>query len=174
MAQFRWTGSWHTVFLIIDRKDGGEIDAEFEEEIRLHLEKYRMAGYDLEIIAPEFLPLEIELQVCVATGHNRSTVHGKLQSVFSRFALPDGTLGFFHPDNFSFGQAVYASAIIDRAMGIDGVASVELKTFKRMHQSTVSQENHRIKPENSEIIQLDNDPNFPENGKISFTMMGGL
>ena len=174
VAQFRWTGSWHTVFLIIDRKEGIAIDDTFEDEIRLHLEKYRMAGYDLEIISPVFVPLEIEMRICVKAGYFKSAIQEKLQSIFSRFELPSGELGFFHPDNFTFGQPIYASALIDRAMSLDGVLSVELKTFKRLHRPSNAFEVYRIMPDGSEIIQLENDPSFPENGKINFIMQGGL
>ncbi len=175
LATFRWTGSWHTVFLTIDRKNGFSIDDQFKNEIYTHLEKYRMAGYDLEIRPPKFVPLEIEMKVCVKTGYFRNAVKQKLQNDFSRFDLPNGTRGFFHPDIFTFGQAVYLSTIYQTAMKIDGVASVELKTFKRLARaSNLEKENGVLQPEESEIIRLDNDPNFPENGKINFLMFGGL
>ena len=94
---------------------------------------------------------------------------------FSRFNLPDGTRGFFHPDEFTFGQPVYLSAIYERAMQVDGVESVEVKTFKRQDRMANSEkENGLLEPAESEIIRLDNDPNFPENGKITFLMFGGL
>ena len=51
-ARFRWTGSWTTVFVTIDRKGGGKVDAKFAREMRAHLERYRIAGYDLEIRGP--------------------------------------------------------------------------------------------------------------------------
>ncbi len=175
LAKFRWTGSWYTVFLTIDRADGFSIDDQFKEDIYRHLEKYRMAGYDLEIRPPLFVPLEIELNVCVKTSYFRNAVKQKLQNVFSRFILSDGSKGFFHPDVYTFGQAVYLSEIYEAAMKIDGVASVELKTFKRLDRaSNLEKENGVLQPEESEIIRLDNDPNFPENGKIDFLMYGGL
>ena len=175
LAKFRWTGSWHTVFLTIDRKNGLKIDDHFKDEIYTHLEKYRMAGYDLEIRSPQFAPLEIEMNVCVKSGFFKSAVKQKLQRAFSRFNLPDGKKGFFHPDVFTFGQPVYLSAIYERAMRIDGVASVELKSFKRLSRpASLEIRNGILQPGESEIIRLDNDPNFPENGKINFLMFGGL
>ncbi|MCZ6619872.1 MAG: putative baseplate assembly protein, partial [Gammaproteobacteria bacterium] len=52
MAALRWTGSWYTAFVTIDRKGGRPVDADFEKEMRAHLERYRMAGFDLEINGP--------------------------------------------------------------------------------------------------------------------------
>jgi hypothetical protein len=134
-----------------------------------------MAGYDLEIRPPVFVPLEMELNVCIKPGFFRSKVKEKLVQVFSRFELANRTQGFFHPDEFSFGQPVYLSAVYQKVMSIDGVASVELTTFKKQNRpSDLERENGVIKPSGNEIIRLDNDPNFPENGKIDFLMFGGL
>lgn len=175
LASFRWTGSWHTVFLTIDRKNGLELDNNFKQEIYDHLEKYRMAGYDLEVRPPVLVPLEIELNICVKPGFFKSSVREKLLEEFSRFDLPNGKKGFFHPDEFTFGQPVYLSAIYQRAMAVEGVASVEIKTFKRQNRAENQEIKHGVlAPKDSEIIKLDNDPNFPENGKINFLMYGGL
>lgn len=175
LAHFKWTGSWETVFLTIDRKNGLELDPDFKAEIVRHLEKYRLAGYDLEIRPPVFVSLEIELRVCVRPGFFRTDAKGKLIEQFSRFDLPDGSRGYFHPDEFTFGQPVFLSSIYHRAMIVPGVESVEVKTFKKWRRSAEGEiENGVIQPAESEIIKLDNDPDFPENGKIDFLMYGGL
>ncbi len=64
-AMFRWTGSWYTVFITIDRKGGRQVDKKFKATIRRHLGQYRLAGYDLEINSPLFVPLDIIVTVCV-------------------------------------------------------------------------------------------------------------
>ena len=47
-ATLRWTGSWYTVFITVDRKGGLPVDADFEKELRIFIERFRMAGQDLE------------------------------------------------------------------------------------------------------------------------------
>jgi Baseplate J-like protein len=176
-ATFRWTGSWHTVFITIDRKGGLSVrkDPLFLREIRRHIERYRMAGYDLEINDPIPVPLEIKLQVCVKQGYFRSNVKQSLLSVFGNRDLPDGRRGFFHPDNFTFGQPLYLSRIYETAMAVAGVSSVEVKIFQRQGQPPGDEiKTGVLTPQALEIIQLDNDPNFPENGKIEFDTQGGL
>ena len=54
---------------------------EFEADIRAHIERYRMAGHDVEIDGPQFVALEIELHVCVAPEHFRSDVERELPFV---------------------------------------------------------------------------------------------
>ncbi len=174
-AKFYWTGSWYTVYIIIDRKGGKDIDEEFKTDIRNHLEQYRMAGYDLEIRQPKLVPLSIILNVCVLTSYFRADIRQSLLKLFSNYELGDGTKGFFHPDNFTFGQPVYLSAIYEKAMTVQGVASVEIKEFKRWTKNANKEkEEGLLKVSELEIVRLDNDRNFPENGKIDFIMFGGL
>jgi hypothetical protein len=37
------------------------VDDEFETELRAHSSRYRMAGYDLEVDGPRFVPLDVAL-----------------------------------------------------------------------------------------------------------------
>ena len=131
-ATFRWTGSWHTVFVTADRVGGAAVDAEFEARLRRHLERFRMAGYDLEVDAPRFVPLDVALHICVKPGLLPRRGARAVRDVLSSVLLPDGRLGAFHPDNFTFGQPVYASRVIAAAQSVEGVESVRLDRFQRL------------------------------------------
>jgi len=174
-ATFRWTGSWYTVFLTVDRKGGGEVDAVYEQTIRDHVERYRMAGYDLEVNGPSYVPLLLEMTVCVKPDYFRADVRAVLLRVFSRSWLDDGTPALFHPDNFTFGQPVYLSAIYEAAQAIQGVASVVVNTFQRLRAppDPKPMDDGVLKIERLEIARLDNDPNFPERGVLKLTTGGG-
>lgn len=174
-ARFRWTGSWTTVFLTIDRKGGQKVDAGFTQEMRARLERYRIAGYDLEVRAPIFVPLDLLIFVCVQPGYFASEVKKSLLAAFSNRELPDGRRGFFHPDNFTFGQPVFLSQIYRLAMEQSGVASVEVKRFQRWGREPNQEiDNGFLRPAALEIVQLENDRSFPENGKLEFDVHGGL
>lgn len=110
-ATLRWTGSWYTAFVTVDRAGGLAVDDRFARDLRGYLNRYRLAGYDLEINGPIFVPLELALLICVKRDHFRSDVKQTLLRTFSNQTLPDGRRGFFHPDNFSFGQPLYLSRI---------------------------------------------------------------
>ena len=173
-AAFRWTGSWRTVFLTIDRVGGLPVDAEFEEEMRTHLERFRMAGHDLEVEAPLFVPLEIELRVCVRQGYFRGDVQAALLEIFSSDTLGDGRLGVFHPDHFTFGQPLYLSRIYAAAQAVEGVAFVQVTVFQRRDRpGSAAIGAGRIDFGRIEIAQLENDPNFPEHGTFQLKMEGG-
>jgi hypothetical protein len=176
-ARFRWTGSWHTVFITVDRIGGlsATRDSRFASALHDHLERYRLAGYDLEIADPIYVPLDLELLVCVRTGYFRSDVLAALRRAFSRQVFADGTRGFFHPDNFTFGESLFLSRVCAAAMAVTGVASVELKRFQRYgRRANHELANALIAAAPLEILRLDGDRNFPENGHIEFELHGGL
>lgn len=175
IATIRWTGSWHTAFVTIDRKGGSDVNDDFKKEMLAFLERYRIAGYDIEINSPIYVPLEIAMNVCVKPGYFRSNVKQSLLLAFSNHELVNGRRGFFHPDNFTFSQPVYLSRIYETVMEVAGVAWVEVTLFRRFGKLPAREiENGVLIPGTLEVIRLDNDPNFPENGKIDFNMDGGL
>jgi hypothetical protein len=174
VATERWTGSWYTIFLTIDRSGGLGVTPEFEAEIREHIERYRMAGHDIEIDGPRFVWLEIELRVCVLPDYYRGDVRRELLDVFSSGTLPDGSRGFFHPDNFTFNQPVYLSRIYAAAQQVPGVRFVEALTFQRFDDGRTSAiDSGSLAIGRLEIARLDNDPSFPERGVLRLTMEGG-
>ena len=171
-ATLRWTGSWHTMFLTIDRLGAREVDEPFERKLRACLERFRMASQDLEVDAPRYVSLEIELGICVKPGYFFSDVERELLDIFSNRILTDGRRGLFHPDNFSFGQAVYLSSLVATAQSVTGVESVDVRRFQRQGIDT----NEAILAGKLvlgrlEIARLDNDRNFPERGV--FTLQRG-
>ena len=172
-ASFRWTGSWHSMFVTADRLGGADVDAAFATRMRGHLERFRMAGYDLAFDSPRRVPLELTLHVCVKPGYFQSDVLTEVKKVLSSGALADGRLGMFHPDNFTFGEPVYLSRIIAAAQAVVGVDSVRATRFQRMRDpSPTSLEDGVITIGQHEIAMLANNPNFPERGTLAFSTGG--
>jgi hypothetical protein len=138
------------------------------------MDRYRMAGHDLEVDGPRFVPLDLELNVCVKPNYFRSDVRAALSERLSKRLLPDGSKGVFHADNFTFGQPVYLSPIFAAVQSVPGVSSVDITRFER--QGVPSQDGidlGRLDMERLEIARLDNDPNFPEHGVFSLLLEGG-
>ncbi len=138
VATRRWTGSWYTIFITVDRKEGQELDDTFKQQLSDFLERFRLAGHDLEINAPQFVPLDIAMTVRVAADYFRSSVKAALLETFNNNVSLDGQPGFFNPDRFTFAQPVYLSQIIARAIKVPGVESVSVTRFQRREQPTLN------------------------------------
>ncbi|MGH7938364.1 MAG: putative baseplate assembly protein, partial [Bryobacteraceae bacterium] len=173
-ATFRWTGSWHTVFITVDRFDALPLTSDFETQLAAEIEPYRMAGHDLEIDSPHYVSLEIAMFVCVQRDYFRSDVREALLEVFSSGLRPDGSKGFFQPDFFTFGQTVYLSALYAAAQAVTGVASVQITTFQRQGlPETSGLTNGFLTMDRLEIARLENNPDFPERGLFTLDLGGG-
>lgn len=163
----RWTGSWHTMFVTVDRLNGADVDTKFEKKLRSCLERYRMAGEDVEIDAPRYVSLDIEIAVCIKPGFFFSDVERELLDVFSDRVLPNNQSGLFHPDNLSFGQPIYLSTLVAAAQAVTGVDSVMVKKFQRQHlNSNDALKSGKLELGRLEIARLSNDRNFPERGSL--------
>jgi hypothetical protein len=162
------------VFLTPDRLGGERFDSAFGADLRDFVEPFRMAGYDLDVDAPRFVSLEVEMEVCVKPDYFRGDVKAALLEVFSNGVLPDGSLGVFHPDNFTFGGTVYLSTLYAAAQAVDGVESVRVTVFGRLGVTDpIPLASGELRLNRLEIARLDNDPNFPERGVFKLEMLGG-
>lgn len=174
-ATFRWTGSWNTVFITVDRRSGRDVGEEkFRFDLERCLNRYRMAGHDLRFDLPRFVPLELAMTVCVKRDYFRSDVAGALGEVLGTSTLAGGRRGFFHPDNFTFAQPLYVSQLLAAAQSVEGVDSVEITALHRQGTpSSAALESGRLEVGTLEIVQLENDPNFRERGLLALDLRGG-
>jgi hypothetical protein len=133
-----------------------------------------MAGYDLEVDGPRFVPLEVALHLCVEPEYFRAHVTAAVLDVLSSGVRADGTLGLFHADRFTFSQPVYLSAVVAAAQAVPGVESVVPKTFRRQRDQASSALDTGVLPMGRlEIARLGDDPSFPEHGVLVLTAGGG-
>jgi hypothetical protein len=172
----RWTGSWNEVKVMIDPRgiqESGEKEA-LLNEIEKRLYRYRRMGHDLAVVEADYVPLDIEMMICVMPEYLRGHVKADLLDAFSNRLRPDGMPGFFHPDNLSFGDGIYLSRLLAVAQAVTGVESVEVTRLQRYGELPNQEiENGILVLSPHEVARLDNDPDFPENGRISFEMRGG-
>jgi hypothetical protein len=178
-ASLRWTGSWHTVFVTVDPLAGVDFDT-LRGELLATLDRYRLAGHDLQVVAPQYVPLDIALTVCIEASAYRDQVELALREEFTTTTTADGRLGFFHPDRFTFGDSVWLSQVIARCMAVPGVRYVDVRStananrFKRRGRPQGAEvDDGRIHIADVEIARCDSDPNAPEMGTIEFFIEGG-
>jgi len=173
-AALRWTGSWFEVLVAIDPLGSEEADQALLDKITAYLEIYRRMGHNLKVVTAHYVALDIAMTICVQPDFQRGHVKAALLDAFSNRVLPTGQLGFFHPDNLTFGQGIALSKLVAIAQATQGVQSVEVTRLRRLFEGPHGELRKEFLPIGPmEIAQLDNDPNFPEHGKIVFKLVGG-
>ncbi|MGH6871407.1 MAG: putative baseplate assembly protein [Rhizomicrobium sp.] len=185
----RWTGSWYEAHVCLDPLGLENADDELCAEIDAYLEPYRRIGHDLAVRPARYAPLDIALSVCVGPQSLRGQVEGALLDIFSDRVLPGGKLGFFHPDNLSFGSSIFASRIVAAAQAVNGVTEIRLlrlaryepgapparapRDFKACPEKGDSPAMEVLKLAPFEIATLDNDPSSPGKGRLTLYLRGG-
>ncbi len=173
-ATLRWTGSTTEILVAVDPLGREQVDVALFEEIAQHLHRFRRINHDVVVQPARRVPLDIELLVCVLPSFLRGHVQAALIELFSNRLLPDGRRGYFHPDELSFGEGVYLSALVAAAQAVPGVESVVVKKLERLFEGPADEIENGVLPLGPfEIAQLENDPSFPEHGRLTLDMRGG-
>ncbi len=176
-ARYAWTGSWRTVQVTIDPVATSELSYKLRKTVEASLSAVRLIGEDLEIRPPIFVPLEIKVKLCATPDVWPEDIKFVLEHEFSDGWTPDGRMGFFHPDLWTFGQPLYSSQIIGRALQVKGVEhAVPLGAISVMitrWNSPAAPVESFTQLNHNEIIMVQNDPDHMERGIITFDVKGG-
>jgi hypothetical protein len=177
-ADFRWTGSWLTVNLVAQPRGTEVLSPAVSAALVDYLNGRRLAGYDIQVKPATYLPIRLDLAICTRPGFNESDVQRALEVTLSNRVLARGAKGFFHPDNFSFGDSLAISQLYQAVMAVAGVQSADISTLSPLHslqpqldtQSAKQTGFLNVQPD--QVLQLDNDPSFPERGQLRIQFLG--
>ncbi|MFF3455039.1 putative baseplate assembly protein [Streptomyces sp. NPDC002730] len=176
-AEIRWTGSVQEAHVAVDALGAGDPSPELLDSVSYALESYRRIGHDLVVGPARSVPLDIALTVCAAPGHQHGQILAELYRLLGSRRLPGGRIGFFHPDALSFGGPVRLSRLVAAAAGVQGVESVRVTRLSRLfHEDPLDHtalEAGVLRLGPLEIARCDNDPDRPENGRLTIELGGG-
>ena len=174
-AQLAWTGSWYEARVGVDPWGTEQPPLALLDDTHAGLRQYRRMGHDLSVTAAAYVPLEVELGVCVLPHYVRGDVRGRLLNVLGSGTGPDGQPAFFNPDRLTFGGGVYVSSLVGAAQAVAGVESVVVTKLQRQGKPPNRELGNGVLAVGPlEIVRLDNSPNFPDHGKLTLILGGGL
>jgi hypothetical protein len=186
-ARYAWTGSWRCVRVAIDPAGGTVLGEPLRAAIAEHLEAVRLIGEDLEVRPATYVPLDITLTLCAQPAYWPEDLRAELEQAFGDGWTARGERGFFHPDAWTFGQPLYASQLIGRALAVTGIGRVLRLGMRRWNPGsgggltvididpaalpTAHADKLAMGP--FEILVVANDPDHLETGRIRFEITGG-
>ena len=171
---FRWTGSWLTVFTAADPKGAERVDVARELELVELLNRRRLAGYESYAPPPQYLSLDLRIEICALPGWLDGDVEAGVLAKLGSAARDGGEGGFFFADRFTFGSPLYRSrleAAIQDVPGVLGVRSIFYR--QRGSFSGFIDMPEAVTPSTRQIVRVDNDPSWPERGTVRVTVEGG-
>jgi hypothetical protein len=173
-AQFRWTGSWLTLFATPDPKGSFMLTPVQRRELRAQLDRFRMTGREAWGRDPIFATIDLEIHVCIEpSAYTGEVVEAILVILFGRRGMRP-LPGFFSPNNFTFGTPLVRSRLEAAIQGVPGMRAVETIRIRRRgwfgwrdFLETTFDVAH------NEIIRVENDREFPERGAVRLVPHGG-
>jgi len=160
-------GPFRSIQVLVDPEQAAEISPELQRRVESHLEGLRMAGREVIVSGPTFVPLELSLAVCAEAGHAPNLVRN---NVFDKLRSDSG--GFFDPDELSFAETVELGDIIATVHSVAGVRAVKVLAFRRLGAVEGRRVEPRITMGPVEVARLDADERRPENGRLTVVMVG--
>ena len=173
-AQFRWTGSWLTLLATPDPKGSFAMTSDQRRDLGRQLDRYRLAGREAYGLDPRFANLDLEIHVCVAhTSYAGDVKEAVLEALFGKRG-PRPQLGFFSPDNWTFGDPLHRSQLEAAIQAVPGVKAVEQIYIRRRGWFARRLFSELVfKVGAREIIRVENDTQLPERGAVRLVMEGG-
>jgi hypothetical protein len=169
------TGGRQLARIALDPLGGDRPDETLLRRVATALEPYRRVGHDIEVVAGEYAPLLLVLRVELLDGYAQRHLRAALRAVLGAGTLPVGRLGAFHPDNLTFGSAIYGSRLISAALALDGVRAVTIVELARQFdRERGGYFRGVLQMAWNEIPQLDNDPLRPDKGRLVLQLVGGV
>ena len=173
-AQFRWTGSWLTLFATPDPKGSFTLTEEERVELERQLNRYRLAGRETYGRDPKFANLDLEIHICVApTSYVGDVKEAVLEALFGRRGVRPRP-GFFSPDNWTFGtplERARLEAAIQAVPGVKAVEDIYIRRRSWFPKRLFSELVYSVAYD--EIIRVENDRELPERGAVKLVMEGG-
>jgi predicted phage baseplate assembly protein len=173
-ATLHWTGRGYVAKVAVDPLGSAAASADLLREVARSLYRYRRIGHQVDVVPAGYVPLYLELRICVDPGYSGGHVKAALLDAFGNGVGPDGVRGFFHPDNLSFGDSVHVSRIVAATVAVPGVESVKVTKLERLFEGDAGEiENGVLSIGPLEVARLDNDLSRPENGVLHLDLGGG-
>jgi predicted phage baseplate assembly protein len=172
-ARMRFTGALAVVEVAVQPERDGDPRPSLLELVARSLGIARRAGHAVEVRAPEYRPLAVELKVVLAARTSRAEATTALARLLGSGWMPDGRPAFFSPANVSFGQPVYASALLATVHALAGVQAAALTRLDFLDEPASPIVPAVLTVGELEIVRLDNDPLAPQRGFATVTFWGG-
>jgi hypothetical protein len=173
-TSFRWTGSWMTVFTSSDPRASEAIDVAEHVELVELLNRRRLACYESCAQSPQYVSLDLRIEVCVESGWLDGDVEAGVLDRLGSATRADESTRFFFADRFTFGTPLYRSRLEAAIQGVPGVAGVRAITYRQRGTFAGFVDLPEvIMPAPMQILRVDNDPSWPERGTIRVVAEGG-
>ncbi len=136
---------------------------------RRRLEEIRLLGFDVELVPPTFVPVDLDVVVDAQPWASAEQVHRDVTAALAA----DG--GLFDPDTIGLGGDVHVDAILRRALALDSVHSARVARLRRLRPGADEHAVDGVLPiEDEEVAVLRRPYGDGPDGLLTVEVCGGV
>lgn len=136
-ASIRSLGAFSLVTMVVDpflKFRGSVAIGGLKNTIKQHMDRFRQMGHVLKVEQGVSVPVNLSMEIIARKGVSASDVREAVELALGSEALPDGSLGFFHPDRLTFGNGIYGTQITELVNAISGVANSAITLLQKVNE----------------------------------------
>ncbi len=138
------------------------------------LDHVRLAGFDVDVRAPEFVAVDLRLHICAAARHSRSDVERAARDALLAAVLPSGSAGLLAGATLTFGRPLLLGevyAMVAAVVGVESVKAIWLTQYNQPDNGELLAGRLDVAP--WQLLRIDDDPSLPGRGVLTLTVDGG-
>jgi hypothetical protein len=136
--------------------------------VRGRLEAIRLLGWDVELLPPSFVPLDIDLVVDAEAWAPSEGVRAGVIAALS------GNGGLFDPDRSGLGGDVHVDALHQAALSVPGVSALRVQRLRRLQPHAIDYAEIGTLPLADDEVAVLRRPYGSPDGLLTVTVCGGL
>ena len=153
-------------FVTADPLEGTSYTPDQRRALTDRVDAVRMAGRDAIVRDPAYVPVDLEISICIEDGHYPGHVLERATRALAGQGA-DGRPAYFDPDNLSFGDPLLRGGLEAAVQAVPGVAGVVgICIRQRGTRNWEKFEAAEFRVAMHEILRMDNDPAHPEWGSL--------
>lgn len=120
------------------------------------------------------MPIDLEITICVEPTSFKGEVAERVLEQLTGAGGRQRVVGFFDPDNFTFGTPLRRAALESRIQQVVGVRAVEEMNIRPRGVDRFRRFNElELRIADNEILRLENNASRPERGVLRLVLEGG-
>ncbi|MFB9316981.1 hypothetical protein [Cryptosporangium minutisporangium] len=137
---------------------------------RIEQEDVRLLGFDVELVPPRFVPIDLDLSIDAAAWARAETVRAGVVAALA------GDGGLLDPDTSGLGGDVHLDAVHRRVLDVPGVDAVRVRRLRRLQPGAADHRTDGVLPVGTEEVAVLRHPYGPTQpqGLLTVEVCGGV
>ncbi|WP_019955003.1 hypothetical protein [Yoonia vestfoldensis] len=126
IATAHWTGCWAANFIAVDPRDHIGLSPPLRAEVQSFIEEIRLVGRPAYLTDAALRPIDLRIAIC----HDPRVPFGHIVEALIADLAGDSPDALFHPNNLSFGSALFRADLESRIAAQPGVTAIRAIRYR--------------------------------------------